>query len=125
MGGPSILVVDDHAEFREMAGDLLAGAGFEVVGEAVDGLGALDAVAALRPAIVLLDVRLPDLDGFEVTRRLLARPEPPTVVLISTREAADFGPRIQRSGAAGFISKARLSGDTLLAILDGQEEASR
>jgi DNA-binding NarL/FixJ family response regulator len=125
MRRPRILVVDDHAGFREMAGDLLAGAGFDVVGEAVDGRGAIDAVATLRPAVVLLDVRLPDLDGFEVTRRLLAGPEPPTVVLVSTREAADYGRRIQRSGAAGFISKARLSGDTLLAILDGQEEASQ
>ncbi len=117
MSGLSVLIVDDHEGFRGMARELLAGRGFNVVGEAADGRTALGAVAGLLPAVVLLDVQLPDMDGFEVTRLLRARSDPPDVVLVSTREAADYGRRIPTSGALGFITKSSLSGDTLLAIL--------
>jgi len=113
----SVLIVDDHAGFRAMARELLSGLGFDVVGEAADGRSAIRAAADLRPAVVVLDVRLPDLDGFEVTGRLLADPPHPGVILVSTRDAADFGRRIAMSGALGFIPKSRLSRDTLCAIL--------
>jgi DNA-binding NarL/FixJ family response regulator len=125
MTGPSILIVDDHEPFRAQAREMLTEAGFTVVGEAIDGKGALAAVDRMRPALVLLDVQLPDLDGFEVTRQLLAQREPPAVVLVSTREASDYGRRIHRSGALGFITKSRLSGDTLQAMLPERNEGVR
>lgn len=109
----TVVIVDDHADFRAQAGDLLEAAGFEVVGSCPDGRTALDAVAALRPDVVLLDVQLPDIDGFRVLARLAALAERPAVVLISTREAADYGSRVARSGAAGFITKADLSVEAL------------
>ena len=116
----SVLIVDDHSGFRTMARAALEAEGFDVVGEAGDGREADRMAADMRPDVVLLDVQLPDVDGFVVARRLLARAEPPVVVLISTRDAADYGARIATSGAAGFIQKARLSGDTLRATLAGR-----
>lgn len=113
----TVLIVDDHPGFRGMARAMLESGGFDVVGEAADGLEADRLAAAVRPEVVLLDVQLPGADGFEVARRLVDAPDPPVVVLISTREAGDYGPRIAGSGAAGFIPKARLSGDTLRATL--------
>ena len=117
MSGLSVLIVDDHAGFRAIARELLSKHGFAVVGEAADGDDGIRAAADLRPAVVVLDIRLPDLDGFEVTRRLLAHPPAPAVILVSTRDAADYGRRITTSGALGFIPKSHLSGDTLSAIL--------
>jgi len=112
-----VLLVDDDDAFRAAARDVLGAAGFTVSAEAATGLGALSLAATVRPSIVLLDVQLPDIDGFEVIRRLRERSPAPTVVLISTREAADYGTLIASSGAAGFITKARLSGASLRAIL--------
>ena len=126
MTGETVLIVDDHSGFRAAARELLARLGFVVVGEAADAGEALRAARRLRPAVVLLDVRLPDQDGFEVSRRLRADGDPASIVLVSTREAADYGRRIRDSGATGFITKASLSGDTLQAILRGhQEEGTR
>ena len=81
---------------------------------------ALTAIPALRPDVVLLDVQLPDLDGFAVLAELDALDQRPTVVLISTREAADYGGRIGRSGAAGFITKAELSVQSLAEVVAGR-----
>ena len=119
MAPPSVLIVDDHAGFRTMARVMLDGDGFVVVGEAGDGREAERLAAKALPDIVLLDIQLPDVDGFEVAYRLLAHAEPPAVVLVSTRDAADYGHRISASGAIGFIQKGRLSGDTLRATLAG------
>jgi DNA-binding NarL/FixJ family response regulator len=110
---PTAVIVDDHADFRAQAGELLRAAGYEVVGSCPDGRSALDTIAALRPDMVLLDIQLPDIDGFQVLAELSGRP---TVVLISTREAADYGGRVARSGAAGFITKAELSVDALARV---------
>ena len=63
---PSILIVDDHPSFRAMARALLQSEGYTIVGEAVDGASALTAVRELHPEVVLLDVQLPDTDGFAV-----------------------------------------------------------
>jgi DNA-binding NarL/FixJ family response regulator len=106
----SMVIVDDHAGFRSWAWALLSADGFDVVGEAADGASALDAIHELGPEIVLLDIQLPDLDGFEVTRRLLAEPDPPVVVLISSREAWEYGPQLATTGARGFLTKGELSG---------------
>jgi DNA-binding NarL/FixJ family response regulator len=104
-----VLIVDDHPSFRAFARDLLESEGFEVVGESEDGDSGLRAALSLRPDVVLMDVQLPDLPGFEVTRRLLTQMEA-NVVLVSTRDESDYGDDIESSGAAGFVPKAELSG---------------
>jgi DNA-binding NarL/FixJ family response regulator len=113
----TVLIVDDHAGFRRRARELLEASGYEVVGEAADGASALTEADRLRPEITLVDVQLPDLDGFAVARRLRAVGSTRTVVLISSRELADYGSRADHAHADGFISKADLSGETLLAIV--------
>src|SRR4029077_3650884 len=95
------LIGDDYGRFRGFARRLLEADGFEVVGEAGDGASALAAVDALRPQVVLLDVLLPDTYGLEVAERIADRATAPLVVLTSSREAADFGSRLERSRAHG------------------------
>jgi DNA-binding NarL/FixJ family response regulator len=113
----TVLIVDDHPSFRASARMLLEAEGFDVVGEVGDGLSALAAVDALRPQVVLLDVQLPDLDGFEIASRLTAGRTGPAVVLVSSRDGADFGRLVADSGACGFIPKDELSGDRILSLL--------
>jgi DNA-binding NarL/FixJ family response regulator len=115
--GPTVLIVDDHDVFRASARALLEAEGFDVVGEAADGAGAVAAVAVLRPEIVLLDVQLPDLDGLAVAEQLAAAEDSPAVVLISSRDAAAYGPRLQGTRARGFIPKSGLSGEALAALI--------
>jgi DNA-binding NarL/FixJ family response regulator len=74
----------------------------------------------LTPEVVLLDIRLPDIDGFEVTRRLSREGSPSAIVLVSSRDAADYGGQLAASGALGFIAKAELSASTLEAVLGGE-----
>ena len=112
-----MLIVDDHAEFRTSARALLEAEGFDVVGEAADGAEALDAVAALRPAVVLLDIQLPGPDGLAVAEEIAAAPDSPAIVLISSRDAAAYGPRLERTPARGFIAKRELSGAALAGVL--------
>jgi len=108
--GKTVLIVDDHPSFRASARRMLAADGYEVVEEAEDGAAALAAAKRLCPDLVLLDVRLPDLDGFEVARRLLdADGHVPQIVLVSSHDSADFGEAIDASGAHGFIPKDELS----------------
>ena len=116
---PRVVIVDDHAPFRSLARRLLVAGGFQVVGEAADGAGALAAVRDLAPDVVLLDVQLPDLDGFAVAEALAGEPGAPVVVLISSRALLDYGHRVDASTARGFIAKADLSGETLLRVIDG------
>jgi DNA-binding NarL/FixJ family response regulator len=111
----TILVVDDHPSFRRCARALLEADGFDVVGEAEDGAGALSAIDRLHPDVVLLDVQLPDMDGFAVLERLGA--ERPQVVLVSSREATDYNGLIRSSGARGFIAKAELTGTAVRFLL--------
>jgi DNA-binding NarL/FixJ family response regulator len=115
--GERVLIVDDHEEFRILARALLEAEGFDVVGEAVDGAATLVAVERTRPDLVLLDVQLPDVSGFDVARVLSDREDGPAVVMISSRDASDFGHRLERSGARGFIPKSRLSGAALAALV--------
>ena len=114
---PTLLIVDDHAGFRSLARRLLASGGFEVVGEAADGHAAVTAARRLRPDVVLVDVQLPDIDGFEVTARLVDGGSGPVVVLTSTRDRADYGDRVERCGARGFVPKAELSGTAVRALM--------
>ena len=116
--GWSLLIVDDHADFRAGARALLEVDGFEVLGEAGDGVSALEAARRLRPQVVLLDVQLPGMDGFAVADRLAAGDDPPIVVLTSSRAAEAFRNRLRAAGSVrGFIAKAELSGECLSALL--------
>ena len=113
----SVLIVDDHPSFRCSARMLLESEGWDVVGEAPDGESAIDAARKLNPDVVLLDVQLPGIDGFEVTRRLRANGDAPAVILVSSRESGDYGTLAEESGALGFVAKSELSGEALEALL--------
>ncbi len=95
---------------------LLEAEGYDVVVEADDGRSALSEAARLGPDVVLLDVFLPDVDGFEVAADLTARGLA-VVVLTSSRDGEDFGSLVQESGARGFIPKPELSGTALAALI--------
>ena len=112
------VVVDDHSGFREQARELLERIGYRVVGEASTGSEALAEVRRLRPDAVLLDIQLPDIDGIEVAASLTSAPPAPAVVLVSARDQADYGERLEGCGAVGFIAKADLTADSLMALLD-------
>jgi DNA-binding NarL/FixJ family response regulator len=112
-----VLIVDDNVRFRVRARRLLEADGYAVVAEAADGATALEAVGHFRPGVVLLDIQLPDMSGMEVAERLTGWPDPPDVVLTSTHDEADFGERLTRCGARGFVPKAELSGEALAAVL--------
>ena len=111
-----VLIVDDHKPFRATARELLEEAGYVVAGEAGDAAEALAAVAADAPDAILLDVQLPDEDGFAVATALTADGGP-AVVLISSREAEDYGRRIETCGARGFIPKSGLSAAAFAALV--------
>ncbi len=111
-----VLIVDDHEPFRAVARVVLERAGYVVAGEAADAAQALAAVAADPPDAVLLDVQLPDRDGFFVANAITAA-DGPAVVLISTRAAEDYGGRIEACGARGFIAKSGLSAAAFAALV--------
>lgn len=113
---PTVLVVDDHAGFRSRARLLLEAEGFDVVGEAADGTSAVSEAGRLQPDIVLLDVQLPDIDGFDVAARITGLDDAPAVLLTSSRDWSDCAGLIARSGAAGFVRKDQLSGAALGAL---------
>jgi DNA-binding NarL/FixJ family response regulator len=115
----TVLVVDDHADFRSAVRALLESAGFEVVGQATTGAEALEACSRLHPQVVLLDIRLPDMDGLSVAERLDRLVDPPEVVLVSSREASVYGDRLRQSPARGFLVKGDLSGAALRELLAG------
>jgi DNA-binding NarL/FixJ family response regulator len=120
-----VLIVDDHAGFRRSAAALLEAEGFEVVGSAGDGRAALAEAERLRPDVVLLDIRLPDGDGFSVAERLTASAQPPAVVLVSSRPASTYGDRFERSPARGFIAKSELSGEAVATLVSPRGGESR
>jgi DNA-binding NarL/FixJ family response regulator len=113
----TVLVVDDHDGFRRSMRRMLERAGYDVVGEAVDGESAITAAAHLRPDIALVDIRLPDLDGFAVAKAIRAAGSAGSIVLISTRQRADHGERLAASNADGFIEKSDLSAKAIAAIV--------
>ena len=120
MRSPTILLVDDHAGFRATARRMLERDGWSVVGEAGDGSSAIAAVAALGPDVVLLDIGLPDIDGFAVADRLAAVDAArPDVVLVSSRDRDAYGGRVAASHARGFIAKGELDGPSLRAMVAG------
>jgi DNA-binding NarL/FixJ family response regulator len=113
----TVLIVDDHEDFRQIARALLEAEGIEVVGEAADGESAISEAERLRPQLVLLDVQLPGIDGFEVAARLRESSDPPAVVLTSSHAPSSYRRRLAQSQARGFIPKGELSGEALAALL--------
>ena len=114
---PTVLIVDDHADFRASARALLELQGFEIVGDVEDGEAALEEVKRLRPDVVLLDVQLPGMDGFGVADELAAMEPAPRVVLISSRSRGAYEARLPGAPVAGFLGKDELSGAALAALL--------
>lgn len=112
------LIVDDHRMFRASARLLLEAEGYDVVGEAEDGASAVAEADRLRPDVVVLDVQLPDMTGFDIARALLERRLVGRIVLVSSRHASDYGDQVGASGAVGFIAKDELSGEALHTLLD-------
>lgn len=113
---PTALIVDDHAAFRASVRTLLQDEGFQVVGEAEDGLSGLELARALDPDLVLLDVALPDLSGLDVAAGLAGGRS--KVVLVSSRRPEDFGARFREAPVLGFIAKDELSGPALSDLLE-------
>src|SRR4051812_9437283 len=120
----TILIIDDHAGFRVQARAILEADGFIVVGEADDGVSGLAAARSIRPDLVLLDIGLPDIEGFDVAQELAVDGPPPFVVLTSSREASSYGPRLAASRVLGFIAKEELSGAAIRALTDGRWAAA-
>jgi DNA-binding NarL/FixJ family response regulator len=115
----SVLVVDDDAEFRELAGRLLSAGGFTVVGEADSLATARMAAARLRPWAVLLDVELPDGNGIALARELAALPWRPRVVLTSIDGEITSPERARQAGARAFVNKVDLPGVPLRELFGG------
>jgi DNA-binding NarL/FixJ family response regulator len=111
--GASVLIVDDHPGFRAQARRMLESEGYRVVGEAGDVASAHEAARALEPELALVDVYLPDGDGFELASRLGALDTPPAVVLTSSHDGADLAQCVAESGALGFVPKTELSREAI------------
>lgn len=114
---PTILVIDDHGGFRATARRLLERDGWSVVGEAADAHSGLAAAASLAPDVVLLDIGLPDVDGFAVAERLAAAAHAPSIVLISSRDPETYRERVRASPATAFLPKHELDGTALRSLL--------
>jgi DNA-binding NarL/FixJ family response regulator len=112
-----VLIVDDHPSFRASARAVLVAEGFDVVGEADDGASALEAARELSPDVILMDVQLPDANGFDLCEFLCLTGPETSVVLTSSRDPSDYKGLIESSHARGFITKADFSGETLRAVL--------
>jgi len=115
----SVLLVDDDASFRELAARTLSSWGHAVVGEAATVAEALVRSAELRPDAMLVDIGLPDGDGFMLAQQLSALPWLPRVVLISSDSEAANGAAALRMGAVGFVPKAELPGPLLRRLICG------
>jgi DNA-binding NarL/FixJ family response regulator len=113
----TVLIVDDHAPFRDLARTILEEEGFAVVGEAADGASALALASELRPDVVLLDIYLPDARGFEVARAVSEAGGGSAVVLTSSYDVASFARYLKGSGARGYLPKDELSGAALEAAM--------
>jgi CheY-like chemotaxis protein len=114
---PRVLIVDDNSAFRAAARQLLERGRFVVAAEAGDGVEGLRAAKEHTPDLAIVDVQLPDLDGFELAERLRALEPAPKVILTSSLDGTDFGALVASSSALGFIPKAELSASAIEALL--------
>ncbi len=112
-----MVIVDDHAVFRAQARSVLERSGFEVVGEAGDVRSGIESVDHHSPDVVLLDIQLPDGDGFAAARQMAQGDASPAIVLISSRDRAVYAAALAESPAIGFIGKGELSGAALEALI--------
>jgi DNA-binding NarL/FixJ family response regulator len=119
---PTVLIIDDHAAFRAGVRALLAADGYDVIGEAPDGRRGIEAAAELQPEVVLLDVRLPDMDGFEVAGELAARCSCAAIVITSSSDDPLYPARAVGSGALGFVAKHDVSGPALDRLLAAPQD---
>jgi DNA-binding NarL/FixJ family response regulator len=109
-----VLVVDDQAPFRAAARAVLRRLeGFELAGEASSGREAIECVDRLHPALVLMDINMPEMNGIEATRRILAAHPDVVVFLCSTYDVADLPPAVAASGASAYVNKEQFGADTL------------
>jgi DNA-binding NarL/FixJ family response regulator len=116
-----VLIVDDQAPFRLAARAVVRRVEeFELVGEAATGEEAIDRVDELEPALVLMDIKMPGIDGIEATKRIMAAHPDTVVFLCSTYQLADLPPEASSSGAAAYINKEELSADALRDLWDGR-----
>jgi len=112
--GVGVLIVDDQTPFRDASRMVVEMTdGFEVVGEAVNGMQGLELVKELSPDLVLMDVQMPGIDGIEATRLIRGLPEPPAVIVMSTHESGDYVDLALDAGAIGFVPKSQFSFDSL------------
>lgn len=112
-----VVIVDDQALIRDGLRTMLELDGeISVVGEAADGASALDTVQRTRPDLVLMDIRMPGVDGLEATRRLLQRPAGPKVLVLTTYDADEYVLDAMRAGAAGFLLKDLRKGQLVRAV---------
>lgn len=126
MGSVRVLTVDDHAAFRAAVHALVdATTGFEVVGEATTGEEGVAAAFRLRPDVVLLDVRLPDIDGYEAARRIAPHLPAMMICLVSTAEEVAQGDPTERCGAAAFVRKQDLRPSLLRELWDRHGDPAR
>ena len=110
----AVVVVDDQAPFRLAAKAVLRRLDcFELAGEASSGQAAIELVDALDPALVLMDINMPEMSGIEATRRIVAAHPDVVVFLCSTYDVADLPPAVVDSGAAGYLNKEQFGADTL------------
>jgi DNA-binding NarL/FixJ family response regulator len=109
-----VLIVDDQEPFRLAARAVVeATDSFEVAGESETGEAAVEAARELQPDLVLMDVNLPGIDGLEATRRILSERQSVVVLLVSTYEAEEYGPRASECGASAYIPKSEFDPDRL------------
>ena len=121
----SVLVVDDQAPFRTAARAVLRRLdGFELAGEASSGSEAIELVDDLHPALVLMDINMPEMSGIEATRRIVSAHPEVVVILCSTHDATDLPPEAATSGAIAYVSKERLGADTLRQLWEGRDSGS-
>jgi DNA-binding NarL/FixJ family response regulator len=118
-----VLIIDDHAVFRSAARELLERRGFAVVAEADSATSGLEAAQRVGPEAVLLDVRLPDGDGFDVCQTLTDDDPELAVLLVSTDEPPRRPANIRACGARGFLLKSRLASADLIGLLSGVQHA--
>jgi DNA-binding NarL/FixJ family response regulator len=126
MAGPhAVVVVDDQAPFRLAAKAVLRRlACFELAGEASSGAEAIGLVDRLHPALVLMDINMPEMNGIEATRRIVSTHPDIVVILCSTYDVADLPPGAAESGARAYLNKERLGTETLRQLWENRDSGS-